>query len=95
LSCLCVPAVGPISSYLGDDAPRLLSLRLAFVSTCLAFLNNSESVIGRVDDQREVARAWVVALLGERPELLHAYTTSGEHGKTRPDTQIDLSLSLY
>jgi hypothetical protein len=57
-------------------------------------MNNAESVIGRVDDQREVARAWVMALLGERPELLHAYTTSGEHGKTRPDTHTHRSISL-
>jgi hypothetical protein len=81
--------VGPIASYVGDDASLLLSLRLTFVSTCLACMNNAESVIGRVEEQREVARAWVMALLEERPQLLHAYTARGEQGKTRPETQID------
>jgi hypothetical protein len=71
----------------------LLSLRLAFVSLCLAYMNNRDSFVGRVDAQREAARAWVIALLHERPALLHAFT-SKQHGKTRRWIYIYIHLYL-
>lgn len=83
--------MGPIADYVSDDASLLLPLRLAFVSLCLAYMNNRDSFLGRVDAQREAARAWMMALLQERPGLLHAYT-SAQHGKTRLYIPVSVSI---